>query len=165
MFVQLLSRLTFNIILTGEPRLKLALDLCDVIPSVLCVPSSPPGEAASQGWDRHGTLSSVSAGFSLTPRSSHADVVLMTRINNAKRLYFHYSFAAADFTFCIIMSLGGRPSLHDNHFNGENCCDSSHSKHCFPFHVLTLFFGGGLQHQLRLQQIFTQQLLSHARLL
>lgn len=118
MFVQLLSRLTFNIILTGEPGLKLAPDLCDVIPSVLCVPSSP--QVTRRLGD--GTLSSGSAGFSLTPSSSDADVVLMTRINNAKWSYFHYSFAAADFTFCIIMSLKGRPSLHDNDFNGEKCC-------------------------------------------
>lgn len=47
-------------------------------------------------------------------------VVSMTRINIAEGLYFHYSFAATDFPFCIIMNLKVRPSLHDNDWENHS---------------------------------------------
>lgn len=124
MFVQLSSHLHHHPHRTSQIKVS----------AVITPPAGQAGDVGSKGLFVMKSLCSVLWNMEFNSRSKWTvDIVLMVCVNNAGRLYFHYSFAVADFTFCVIMKLKNQPSLHGNEIHWEN--------HIFIFLIInSLFF-------------------------
>lgn len=129
MFVQLSSHLHHHPHRTGRIKVNAGSLWCHYLH-----PSTPAGRAGAVGSEGLFVMMNLCWNMEFNSRSTwNVDIVLMVRVNNAGRLYFHYSFAAADFTFCVIMMLKNRPSLRGNEIHWEN--------HIFLFLIInSLFF-------------------------